>query len=703
MVNRPNWSGVPTPQSAALAYLSLTVLGNMTIACTECPVRLASRKSRALLAYLALSESTEETRERLVGLLWSESSEEKARASLRQILREIRENFATIEFDGLRADKQSVALDRQRLQLDLTEVVDEVEDGRVHPILLEVKRLPETLLAGFDTIDPAFRVWLLAKRQTLHDRLVRALESAIREVPGATAAIEKSAAAILNLDPTHEEAARYLIKSRAGSGDVPGALRVYKELWDLLDAEYDIEPSPATQQLIVEIKGGMSQAGVEPPADIGVDDRLGGLESIAKDQEIRLGGPVQQRDAPRKFIMSVNEFDVSGVKPEKTYFVHGFRHELIASLVRFREWYVRDRSQRTPGRGSDPAPDLPEYCIEASALQANGAIRLILTLREISSGVYIWSDRYQITLESWFDVQQNIVRRVAIALNVHLSAKRLTRLAREPDATLRVYDRWLRGQALIQNYNPADWHRAADIFLEIISEVPGFAPAYSSLVQLYNSVHLVHPGVYRSPTRHQQALELARSAARLDPVDSRSQLCLGWAHAMAKQYDQAELNLGLAYDLNENDPWTLISSAHGFAFCGTMERASKLADQADKLALMPSRTHWAYQVGIRFLREDYRGCVEAADRACDVIPNLPGWKASALYHLDLRSQAADERRRFISLMQSRWFGSEPPTEQAVTRWFLHLFPIKRREDWQRLRDGLAGAGADVGEIDHHQW
>jgi hypothetical protein len=54
-------------------------------------------------------------------------------------------------------------------------------------------------------------------------------------------------------------------------------------------------------------------------------------------------------------------------------------------------------------------------------------------------------------------------------------------------------------------------------------------------------------------------------------------------------------------------------------------------------------------------------------------------------------------------MQSKWVGSEAASEEAVARWFLHLFPIKQEQDWRRLRDGLAGAGVKVGSIEHHQW
>ena len=58
------------------------------------------------------------------------------------------------------------------------------------------------------------------------------------------------------------------------------------------------------------------------------------------------------------------------------------------------------------------------------------------------------------------------MRRIASSLNVQLSAERLIRLAAEPDVSLEVYDRWLRGQAMILQFSPDNWKRAEQIFAD---------------------------------------------------------------------------------------------------------------------------------------------------------------------------------------------------------------------------------------------
>ncbi len=101
--------GVAGPADGCLVA---SLLGPTAFVFAGRPLRRLGRKARAALAYLLLSDGPYETRERLVGLLWSESDEARARASLRQTLREIRQAFADAGYDGLRADKLAIGLER---------------------------------------------------------------------------------------------------------------------------------------------------------------------------------------------------------------------------------------------------------------------------------------------------------------------------------------------------------------------------------------------------------------------------------------------------------------------------------------------------------------------------------------------------------------------------------------------------------------
>src|SRR5882724_9545243 len=93
MDSKARQRSAPTRRSdatSASTRLRLSLLGRVVAHAGEREIDIANRKCRALLGYLALSDAPEQTRERVIGVLWSETGEERARASLRQALYELR-------------------------------------------------------------------------------------------------------------------------------------------------------------------------------------------------------------------------------------------------------------------------------------------------------------------------------------------------------------------------------------------------------------------------------------------------------------------------------------------------------------------------------------------------------------------------------------------------------------------------------------
>jgi DNA-binding SARP family transcriptional activator len=673
-----------TSRGAAVAELEISTTGGFSLALSGTPVDIVSHKAKAVLGYLAISEQAAETRERLVGLFWSEASEAHARASLRQVLHEIRVVFQTAGFDGLQADKRSIAFERAHIKVDLHEFVEMAQAGKVHRRLLETARLPETLLAEFEDVDPAFRVWLLAKRQALHDRLLWAFETAMRSADPTSERESDLARAIMSLDPTHEEACRALIRASTGRRDFGGAMRLYKSLWNLLDQEFDVEPSAETQALIVEVRNATADARA-PPHKLLPPER-----TVAAGNAHTVG---------RDLILNIGAFDSAATQESQRYIVNGFRHELVASLVRFREWRVREDA------GSAEAVDAgaQEYRIDASGMSTPTDIRLVLTLREARTGVYVWSDQYRITLSNWFEAQQALVRRIAVGLNIHLSASRLNRLTAEHGASPHAYDRWLRAQEMILRYSPRAWAQAAEIFRATIVDTPNFSPAYSSLVQLNNTAPYVNPGVFRTRQRDQETFEFAKRAVELDPVDSRAQLAMGWAYAVTGNFANAGIHMELALELNEYDPWTTTSAGLFYAFTAKPDKARQLVRHAFDIAINPSTTQWVYASTIFYATGDYRDCVAASERSGDAIWTNVAWRAAARFQLGERGAAREEMRRFFDGLRRQWKGDQAATEANMTRWLLHLYAIEHEETWERLRAGLAGAGAPVDGTRHGSW
>jgi DNA-binding SARP family transcriptional activator/TolB-like protein len=650
------------------------------------PVELRTQKACAVLSYLALTEAKHESRERLVGLLWSRSDEEKARASLRQVVRELRTAFEGTGYSGFSAGRLGVHLDAEKVEVDIESIIRLAESGSVHPLLLNTPDLGQRILEGMDDLDPSFRIWVLAKRQTINDRLMRSLNAGLvaKDVPAAVKT--EIATAIVNLDPTHEEACCHLMRAHAEEGDVAGALRIYKALWDLLDKDYAMEPAPATEELVARIKLGAFQRTASPLVRL---ESPGAMTWTSQQPIDRRITPETKLGTSAKMRLVLRPFAMHGIDSDHAHLVQGFHQHLAASLVRFREWSVVDRALAS-------VPDsAPQYCIETTAYQAGTEINMVMVLRDEVTGVYIWSESLRLSLENWFETQQRIIRRIATALNVQLSVERLMRLAGEPDVSLEIYDRWLRGQNLMTRFDQESWQRGVTIFLEAIRENPSFSPCYSSLVQMNNIEHFVHPGFLRDIGKAKATLELAKTAVQLDPVDSRAHLCCGWSYVLALREAEAAPHMELACELNDNDPWTLLSVALYCAYCGPIEQARLRASQSLALSPAPSYLEWAYHGIIRVLSGDYAGALEACDRAYDAVQILPAWRTAALFHLGETVMARQEAQRFLNGIRSFWVGADAPTDEAIARWVLQGLPISVSERWQALRDGLRGAGFPV--------
>lgn len=674
---------VPPPQPQAASPDSLPrlhLLGPVSLQAGKQDVPLRNLKARAALAYVALGESRLETRERLVGLLWSGSSEARARGLLTPLLRDLRVSLEAARCAGVRFGTHEIGLDPEAIQVDVFEVLKAAEAGEAHPLLLERRNLLDELLIGLEGVDPAFRVWLVAKRNSLRDRLLFALENAMAAKPAGSPAESRLATALLNLDQTHEDACRRLMQGRVAAGDAAGALRIYRTLSDVLARDYEMEPSAATKALAADIRSGNAPR-TPLPGSITAPPRFRGAARLA---------------------ISLPPVAMHEVSPEKSHLVTGFRQHLIASLIRFREWQVTDapvgelsmdESHRVASR----------YELQMNVHQHGSVLHVLLMLKQAGDSHYVWSDGFELKLESWFEAQRQVVQKIALALNVNLSADRLRRLSEDSGISLGIYDRWLRSQTLIRTFSLEHWKRASAEFLGILDDAPTFVPAYCGLADMHNTEHIVYPGKLRTRERERQAIEFARRAVELDPSNMNAHRSLAWANVMAHQHTQAAMSIQTAFELNPNDPWTHFSAALLYAFCGRSDRSAELVQLARDMALVPSKMHWAYLVDVHFLSGDYKAAVEASDHALDYHRTVRAWRAAALAQLGDTKAAAEEAKTFLQQVRQHWFGADPPTDDAILRWMLHLYPIARREDWERLRDGLGLAGMPVKGIDYRSW
>jgi DNA-binding SARP family transcriptional activator len=214
------------------------------------------RKHLALLVYLALSPGRARSRDHLLGLLWPEKDQQRARHSLNEAVRRLRLGLGSAR---IITSSDTVALDPAGLVLDTGE-----GDGAEVGQLLEGFSLPDA---------PAFEQWLDGARARQASRVVEQLLASGERALGRSdlASADDHALRALQVEPASERAARLRIRARALAGDAAGALRIYQEFAGWLEREIGEGPSAELAALADRIRmghGGMGATagpGPDPP------------------------------------------------------------------------------------------------------------------------------------------------------------------------------------------------------------------------------------------------------------------------------------------------------------------------------------------------------------------------------------------------------------------------------------------------------
>lgn len=231
-------------------------------------LRPRGRKARALIAYLASNAGGTANRAQLANLLWSDRSENQARASLRQTLVELR---PLSHGDGrlLTVDREHVKLDRARAVTDIDELAEKLRAGDLDTARIVFADRDVRLFAGLDSADREFDGWLAVERARQRERFrvltCEAIKSRLDE--GDAKSARALIAHLQGQDPADEEAARFGLRADYLAGDHTTLRRRYQRLCDALRHELGVEPSAETRALYEALAADRSMQFVATPLD----------------------------------------------------------------------------------------------------------------------------------------------------------------------------------------------------------------------------------------------------------------------------------------------------------------------------------------------------------------------------------------------------------------------------------------------------
>src|SRR5262249_20331082 len=195
-------------------------------------------------------------RAKLAGLLWEDSDEPRARESLRQALKLVRQALSPGGAGSLIAQGDAVLFEPAALSVDIIDFQRLLADRGPAQLELAAELYRGQLLEGFDLGAPEFESWLRTERQRLNEKALAALEKLLA-YHVANNALESAitvATRLLALDPLRESAHRSLMELYGKQGRYAAALRQFRICAETLKKELGVGPDAVTVAVYREIR-----------------------------------------------------------------------------------------------------------------------------------------------------------------------------------------------------------------------------------------------------------------------------------------------------------------------------------------------------------------------------------------------------------------------------------------------------------------
>jgi TolB-like protein/class 3 adenylate cyclase len=191
----------------------------------------------------------------------------------------------------------------------------------------------------------------------------------------------------------------------------------------------------------------------------------------------RSPAPMPEKSAPPRLSIVVLPFANIGGGPEQEHFVDGVTESLTTDLSRIRGSFVIGRNTAFTYKGK--AVDLKQigrelsvrYVLEGSVQRGGARMRVNVQLIDAETGNHLWAERFDKPLADLFDMQDEIVARLANMLNAQLVAAEARRAERTP--TRDSMDLYFQGQAwLNRGRTPDNVAQAQSFFNRALSADP---------------------------------------------------------------------------------------------------------------------------------------------------------------------------------------------------------------------------------------
>jgi len=253
--------------------------------------------------------------------------------------------------------------------------------------------------------------------------------------------------------------------------------------------------------------------------------------------------------------------------PNDEYFADGMTEEIISTVSGISGLRVISRTSVMGYKGT--AKKVKEIgrelevgsVLEGSFRKAGNKIRVTTQLIDVTGDKHLWAQNYDRNLDDVFEVQSDIAKQVAGALQVRLLPAETARLEKPPTTSVEAYELFLRGKSHRLNLTSASLKKAVECYQQAISKDPDFALAYAWLS--FDIALQGYKTMLPSNEAGPKAKEYARKALLIDDDLAEAHMASGFVlHNYDWDFVAAEAEYGRTIALNPSSAFVRGCSAY---------------------------------------------------------------------------------------------------------------------------------------------
>ena len=630
-----------------------------------------TRKTRAMLAILAMASPRPVLRLNLTALLWSQRQKEQGRASLRQAVHELQDVLAPAWGRLLHAERHHLSLHGAGLSVDVLNLnIASPRDTDA------IRQFQNPLLEDLTGLDPAFDRWLTDERGRMNRAALVWGESILADQKDPAAALEL-AEQLLTIDRSHEGVWRAVIRCHLETGDRQAARLAYERCRAARTELGHLALSPETEDLLA---------------------RIGGPDSLPMPTEdCAVPGIQAPMVSPRRSTIRLGVLPLRLVDPNhpghSDGLAFGLAEELTTSLARFRWITCVSGSSLTAISGGAVTSVRPwngveaDFMLDGTIQRGGNKVRILMRIVDTrSGGAVAWARRFDRDGTDTLALQDELAAAIVAQVEPALLTTAGERVRGLLVPTLSPHELVLQAIPAMYRMDRGGFQMAGQMLDQAVAADPDQASAHAWYA--YWHLFLVGQGWASDPdAASRRAGELADRAVTLDPGDARALTLAGHVRGFLDKRPREAIALHeRAIALNPNLALAWAFSGLAFSYLGQHEDALIRARQASRMS--PSDPHsFLFDNALmmpHLLLGDYEKAADFGRRAVEL---NPGFSASykiylsALGHLGRRKEGAGIRARLLVL--------EPALSVATA---MERSPLTLPEDLARFADGLRRAG-----------